>query len=316
MFKVLQISTGYSDGKIEKEIIEKAGGIHVLTDKTEPEQIVQAASDAQGLLVTLTQIPAEVINGMTNLKLIVRAGIGVDNICLEQAKENNVKVCNLPNYCQDEVADHTVALLLAIERKIVPQVNDVKNLKWQQAAKYAPVLGLKNKTVGFIGFGGIAQKVALRLMPFGLKILAYDPYLSQDVKNNFNAQFTELEEVLKEADYLTLHLPATPQTTHIMQNKTFDLMKDSAYLINTSRGQLVKNEDLLQALNSGKLNGAALDVIEGDSKNMHIFADCDKVILTPHSAYYSTQSSTNMKIDSAEVFADFIKGNELKNVVV
>lgn len=316
MFHILQISTGYSDGSIEREIIEKAGGTLTLSGGTAPDAIVAAGADADGLLVTLTQVPAQVIFGMPKLKLIVRAGIGVDNIDLEAAKEKGVRVCNLPHYCQEEVADHTVALLLAIERKLVAQANDMAAGQWKPASAYAPVFGLQGKSVGFVGFGGIARKVAARLRSFGLRCLVYDPYLPEAIKEKEEAEYTGLDEVLQRADYLSLHLPATAETHHMISAEALAKMKPTAYLINTARGQLVDNDALLAALDQHRLAGAALDVVDGEGKGAVLLAGRDDVILTPHTAYYSVQSSHNMKVESAKLFAEWIEGRPLRNVVV
>jgi len=316
MFHVLQISTGYSDGSVERAIIEAAGGRLTLIASQAADDILAAGQDAEGLLVTLTEVSAAVIAGLPKLKLIVRAGIGVDNIALAAAKARGVTVCNLPHYCQDEVADHTAALLLAAERKLVAQATDTSLGKWRAASAYAPIYGLQGKTLGLIGYGGIARKVDARLRPFGLRPVAYDPYLPQTEKDKTDVRFASLDEVLAEADYLSLHLPATDETHCMIDAARLAKMKPTAYLINTARGQLVDNADLLSALQAGRLAGAALDVIDGDASALAAFAACDNVIITPHSAYFSEQSSYKIKADAAGVFADYITKRPLRSIVV
>ena len=178
--KVLQISTGYTDGSVEKGLIEAAGGSYTLISSEREQDIIAAGQDATVLLVALTEVSGTVIRALKQLKLIVRAGIGVDNIDLAAAKECGIHVCNLPTYCHDEVADHTVALLMALERQLPAQVRDIRAGSWNPVSTYRPIRGLQDAAVGFVGCGGIAQKVMARLRPFGVRLIGYDPYLPEE----------------------------------------------------------------------------------------------------------------------------------------
>lgn len=316
MFHVLQVSTGYSDGSLEAARIAAAGGTHTLISSQRSEDIIAAGQDADGLLVALTKVPVSLIEALPKLKLIVRAGIGVDNIDLAAAKARGIHVCNLPHYCQDEVADHTAALLLALERKLYAQVSDIKKGAWKPSSAYRPIHGLRNAVVGFVGFGGIARKVYERLLPFGARAMAYDPYLPREIAAASGVELTDLDTVLQSADFLSLHMPLTPETRNMLDAQAFAKMKDGAYLVNSARGPLVDNAALYDSIVSGRLAGAALDVIDGDIATAARFADFDNVLITPHSAYYSEQSSVKIRAQAGDVFAAYIRGEKLDSMLI
>lgn len=316
MFHVLQVSMGYSDGSLERQAIEAAGGTLSLIASQDPDDIIAAGQQADGLLITLTNVTEKIIAAMPKLKLIVRAGIGVDNIDLAAAKERGIHVCNLPTYCQDEVADHTAALLLCLERKIYQQTQDLKAGKWNPAKIYKPIGGLQDAVIGLIGCGGIARKFFERIKPFGVRAIAYDPYLNPAIAQKAGIQLASLEQVLACADYVSLHMPLTEQTLHLINRHNISLMKDGAYLINTARGPLVDNDALCQALDSGKIAGAALDVVEGDLDGAKRFASYTNVLITPHSAYYSEKSNIKIRSQAGDVFAAYIRGETVPSMVI
>ncbi len=315
MFQVLQISTGYTDGSIEKRLIEAAGGCCRLISGERDEEIIAAGRDASALLVALTVVSSNVIRSLKNLKLIVRAGIGVDNIDLEAAKACGVHVCNLPSYCHNEVADHTVALLMALERQLLLQVRDIRAGEWNPVKNYRPVRGLLDAVIGFIGCGGIAQKVMARLAPFGVRLVGYDPYLSAEKAGALGLTPLSLNSLLEQADYITLHVPLTPATRGILDAEAFARMKPTACVINTARGPLVDNNALFAALEAGKIRGAGLDVIDGDIDGARRFFEFSNVLITPHTAYYSELSDYNIRAQAGELIADYIRSGSLKNIV-
>lgn len=316
MFHVLQVSTGYSDGKLEAEEIIKAGGTHSLIASTDPADIAAAGRDANGLLVTLTNVPGSLMEQMTNLKVIVRAGIGVDNIDLDTAKRKHIRVYNLPHYCQDEVADHTVALLLCLERKLYSQVQDVKRGVWNPARVYKPIRGLQGACVGFLGCGGIARRVAARLHPFGVQTIGYDPYLPKEIAAQAGIQLMGQKDVIAQANYLSLHMPLTEKTRQMINAQTLSQMKQGAFLINSARAGLVDHKALYQAIVQGHLGGAALDVVEGDIQGTVPFKDLENVLITPHSAYYSAQADVKIRAQAGELFAAIIRGEEPDSRIV
>ncbi len=316
MQKVLHISTGYTDGSIEKSLIEGAGAEYLLIDDESEKGIIQAGQDASVLIVALTEVSANIISNLPNLKLIVRAGIGVDNIDLEVARENEIRVCNLPNYCSDEVADHTVALMLAVRRKLFEQTNDIREGKWESVNKYKPILGMKDSTAGFVGCGGIAQRVMARLKPFGVKLLGYDPYLPEDIAKKLDLRLVDKDELLELSDCISLHTPLTDETYHFLDDAAFDAMKPDAIVINTARGGLIDNDAMLNAMENKKIAGLGLDVIDGDAEAAVKYNQFQNVIITPHTAYYSGISDVNIRAEAGELVANYILSGELANVIV
>lgn len=314
--KVLQISTGYTDGSVEKGLIEAAGGSYTLISSEREQDIIAAGQDATVLLVALTEVSGTVIRALKQLKLIVRAGIGVDNIDLAAAKECGIHVCNLPTYCHDEVADHTVALLMALERQLPAQVRDIRAGSWNPVSTYRPIRGLQDAAVGFVGCGGIAQKVMARLRPFGVRLIGYDPYLPEEKASALGLTLLPLEALLAQADYVTLHVPLTAETRGILNAAAFSLMKPTACVLNTARGPLIDNDALFDALKAGKIRGAGLDVIDGDLEGAKHFASFEQVLITPHSAYYSERSDWNIRAQAGELIANYLRNGTLINIVV
>lgn len=314
--KVLQISTGYTDGSVEKGLIEAAGGSYTLISSEREQDIIAAGQDATVLLVALTEVSGTVIRALKQLKLIVRAGIGVDNIDLAAAKECGIHVCNLPTYCHDEVADHTVALLMALERQLPAQVRDIRAGNWNPVSTYRPIRGLQDAAVGFVGCGGIAQKVMARLRPFGVRLIGYDPYLPEEKASALGLTLLPLEALLAQADYVTLHVPLTAETRGILNAAAFSLMKPTACVLNTARGPLIDNDALFDALKAGKIRGAGLDVIDGDLEGAKRFASFEQVLITPHSAYYSERSDWNIRAQAGELIANYLRNGTLINIVV
>lgn len=317
MFKVLQVSTGYTDGEVERQIIEGAGGSHRLISSENNADIIAAGQEADALIVALTKVDRQVITSLPKLKVIVRAGIGVDNIDLQAAKEKDVRVFNLPTYCHDEVADHAMTLLLALERRLIPQVLDMRKGEWNSAGTYAPIRGLRGAVLGFIGCGGIAQKMMERARAFGMQLIGFDPYLPPEVADRSGVTLMEFDDVLSKADYLSLHTPLTEETKHIFNDDAFSKMKDGVYIINTARGGLIDHDALYRAISDGKVLGAGLDVIDdGDTEQAVRFSIFENVLITPHTAYYSDIANWNIKSQAGQVIVDFFTDKLLQKPIV
>ncbi|MDX9851524.1 MAG: C-terminal binding protein [Anaerolineaceae bacterium] len=316
-FKLLITSSNYSDGSLEREMLSSLGVEVIVENSPTEEQIIEHGQDANGILVGYTPIGIKAFQELNNLGIIVRTGIGVENINLNVAKEKNIRVCNVPDYCLNEVADHAMALLLSLERKIVYQSNLIlQNGKWEGVNAIRPIYGLSGRILGLVGFGGIGRNVAKRAQSFGLKVFAFDPFANKDIAHEYGVELVPFKTLVTESDYLSLHAPLTDSTKHIINSESLSLMKASTYLINTSRGGLVDNNALFEALTNKKLAGAGLDVIEDDLAGALRFREFQNVIITPHTGYYSLASSKKMRINSAEEIARFIKGEKLKNQLV
>lgn len=244
------------------------------------------------------------------VKLAISSNVGFDHIDLAAATEHGVLVCNNPVYNTHEVAEHTIAIILGLSRKIIYSDRRVKGGHFTIEG-LAPMKRFEGSTVGLLGYGRIAKFVARKLVGFGVKILFYDPYVDKD--DSGLSLKVSLEELLQKSDYLSLHLPATPETHHLLNQDTLPMMKASACIVNVSRGSIIDTAALVDMLNSGRLAGAALDVLE-DHESVgpaHPLCGMENVILTPHSAWYSDTALQQCKVDMANEIARFVKGEKL-----
>lgn len=246
------------------------------------EELRDVVSNYDALIVrSRTKVTREIIEATERLKVIGRAGAGIDNIDVEAAKKKGVKVVNTPEAPAEAVAELTMGLMLSLARNIPLADNSMKEKKWIK--KNLMGWELKGKTLGTIGLGNIGEKVAKFARAFGMKILITkrtppDPALLKELE----AEFVPLQELLKRSDIVTIHVPHTPQTHHMIGEKEIQIMKNGAFLINTSRGAIVNQKALLKALKSGKLGGAALDVYEVEPPNDWTLMQLSNVVCTPH----------------------------------
>ncbi len=302
--KVVITDHVYPSLDYERQALSEIGAELVLAPCTSESALALVCKDADAVITCYAQITAEVIENMERCLLISKTGIGVNNIDVAAATRCGIAVTNVPDYCIDEVSDHALASLLCLARKI-PFLNTyVKQGNWS-FVEHRPIHRLRGSTLGLVGFGQIARALAQKARPLGLRLLVTDPFVDACVIEEFGALKVTLEELLRESDYISLHLPLTPETRGLIAKDTLSLVKPGAFLINTSRGQLVDEGALYEALLSGRLAGAALDVLEReeyDSKNP-LFT-MDNVIITPHSAFYSEEAVQELR---EKVIADCIR---------
>ena len=283
---------------------------------TDDESRERQLQDAVGLLVVDHPIDATLLASAPNCRVVATYGIGTDNIDLEAARAAGVIVANVPDYCQDEVADHTIGLWLALERRIVRADAMVRSGAWDEAA-LVPIRRLRGLVFGLVGFGRIARQVALRARGFGLSVMAYDPMVDRvDAALDFVELATDLEALLKAADIVSLHVPLGPETHRLIDAEAISLMKPSALLINTARGGLTDELALIEALRSGRLAGAALDVYEdeGGATPFH-GSDVVNLVLTPHIAFLSTEAVIAAKQGAAEAIVQVLSDDPVRNRV-
>lgn len=250
-------------------------------DPLEPEdRFIERIRDAEALFVrSKPKVTSKVIESAKKLKVIARAGVGLDNIDVEAAKKKGIKVINTPEATSISVAELAIGLMLSLLRKIPFSHNSVKSGKWERSK----FLGaeLHGKKLGIIGFGRIGKAVAERAKAFGLEILVYDPYVDMETCLRYNVKRVELTELLKTCDIISLHMPSTPETKGMIGKKEFDSMKLGAYLINTARAELIQQEYLLEALKN-KLAGAAFDVYVKEPPANDPLLNLDNVVFTSH----------------------------------
>ena len=307
-FKVVITDADFNDFNIERKELEKVNAnLSVCQCKSENE-LIEATKDADGLIVQYANINSNVIKSLKKCKVIARYGIGVDTLDVQAATEHNIYIVNVQEYCLDEVSNHAITLALACIRKVVILNNAVKNGIWDfKIAK--PVFRLKNRKFGLVGFGNIARKVARKAQAFGFNIISYDPYISSSVMSECNVEKVELEDLLRESDVVSLHLPLNKHTKYIISKKELKSMKETAFLINTSRGPLINQEDLYNALNEKWIAGAGLDVLEEIPTNSdHKLLKLDNLVITPHAAFYSEESLRDLKRIAAVGVAQVLKG--------
>jgi D-3-phosphoglycerate dehydrogenase len=283
---------------------------------TAAEELARLVADADQVVTQFAPVNAEVIAAMRKTKVIARYGVGVDNIDLEAARAKGIPVCNVPDYCMDEVADHTIALLLATTRHVVLHCNRVRSAQWGLGMPLAAMKALRDLTVGVVGYGRIGQEVVRRLKAFKCRILVHDPAVSAPGIKEAGCEPAAFAEILEQSDVITLHCPSTPQTRRMIRGETIARMKQGAILINVARGDLVESASLLDALQSGHLAAAGLDVFDPEPiPRDHALLKMDNVILTPHVASVSEKAVHKLRRTVAEIVVRSIRGEALPNVV-
>ena len=280
-----------------------------------PEEFLGAAQDCDALLNTYAgPITAEVMAKMPKCRIIARYGIGVDTIDLEAATRAGIIVTNNPTYCIEEVAEHTMALLLACARKIAFYDRMVRAGRWE-VPPGKPIFRLAGRTLGLVGFGNIARAVAVRAAAFGMTVLYADPFVKEGQFKEPGSK-ADLERLLRESDFVSLHPPLTPETRRLMNDAAFERMKPSAFLINCSRGPVIDTEALVRALDAKKIAGCALDTTDPEPlPDPHPLRGRDNVIVAPHAAWYSEQAMAGLQAGAPGEVRRVLSGEWPVNVV-
>ena len=307
-FKVVLTDNIFPDLEIEKNMLAEIDAEFVEVPKG--ENIAEYVRDADAVIDTYAKISADLIACMEKCKLVIRNGIGVDTIDVDACTEKGIMVANIPHYCSDEAATHTMALMLASTRKLKLLDSSVAEGRWA-AKEAAPLFSLHGKKLGLIGFGKIPRLVAEKARAFGLLVSAYDPMVSEE---NMNACFVEkaaFETIVRESDIISLHCPLNDQTRNLFNMDVFKQMKSTAYLINTARGPVVNEEDLICALEKGMIAGAGLDVLmENEVDPENPLLKMKQVIITPHAAWYSEEAILRRRTQTIESVISVLKGGE------
>jgi D-3-phosphoglycerate dehydrogenase len=317
MPKVLVTDHTFDPLDIEQRILAPVGGILLAHQCKSVAQLLPLVADADAVITQFSPVTAEVITRMRNARVIVRYGIGVDNIELQAAKERGIPVCNVPEYCIHEVADHTLAFILAATRQVVPHCLRVRNGQWGLATSLPEMKTLCDLTVGVVGFGRIGREVVRRLVPFRAPIHVFDPAVpSKEIESAGAAAATSLDELLPQADILTLHCPSTAQTRGMFTAPRIAAMKRGSILVNLSRGDLVDTAALVAALQSGHLAGAALDVCDPEPiPANHPLLRLANVIVAPHIASVSVRAVRTLRETAAGLVVKRFRGEPLPSVV-
>lgn len=307
MVKVV-IVHNYPDENIEQQYLPENAVVEFKYSPTE-ELLIENCQDADGIISSSEPLTEKVIKGLRKCKIIAKESIGFDNIDIAAAAKRGIAVTNLPTYCVHEVADHTMALLLCLNRRIIPYHNNVQSKKWQYDL-CSGMVRLANQTLGLYGFGHIAKLVARRALGFGLKVIVYDKFVDSGTINDWGVEFVDSDTLLALSDIVSVHLPLTKETQSYFNKAIFAKMKKSPIFINTSRGKVVNENDLADALDAGRISAAGLDVLpsEPDLSATRLLKR-ENVIVTPHMAFYSDTSMYDMRKLSALSITNYLRGN-------
>jgi D-3-phosphoglycerate dehydrogenase len=299
-FRVFVAEKSYADYEEERSIVEKAGGTLLFANCRSEQDIIEQCSGAHAILLRQTPVGKRVFRALSGLKVVSRYGAGCDNIDIPAATRFGVVVTAVTDYCTGEVADHTIALLLSLIRRIPLRDRLVRAGSWDLGTTY-PVHRTAQKEFGFVGYGKTAREVRKRLSGFPFRFYAYDPYIDRSIFEEEKTSPLDFNKLAIICDYVSIHVPLSEQTHHLFDLTTFRMMKKNALLINTSRGAVIDQRALYTALKEGLIGGAGLDVYETepfDTKNP--LRDLDSVILTDHAAWYSEESRHDLQHRAAE----------------
>jgi D-3-phosphoglycerate dehydrogenase len=282
--------------------------------KISPEELLQIVDRYDALIIrSATRVSGDLIRAGKRLKVIGRAGVGVDNIDVEAATAQGVVVMNTPTGNTITTAEHTIALLLGVIKNVVPATASLKARRWEKG-KFLNV-ELYNKTLGIIGLGRIGSEVAKRAKGFAMRVIAYDPFISAEVASRLGVELCDLEEVYRQADFITLHVPLGPETHHMINRETLNLMKPGVRIINCARGGVVDEEALYEAMVAGHVAGAAFDVFENEPETSSPLFTLENFICTPHLGAATAEAQENVAIAIAQQVVDYLAKGVIRNSV-
>ncbi len=299
----------------ERPVLE--GLADVLTLQTSDQ--AEVARRGQGADVLLVyhdiRLSEPTLAALPRVRAVIRCGVGFDNVDLEAAGKRGIVVCNVPDYGTEEVADHALMLLLALARRLLPADRAIREGRWNLDEVFGSPR-LRGRTLGIVGCGRIGTAMALRAKALGLRVVFFDPFLPDGVDKALAIERAyTLEELLPQAHFLSLHCPLTKQTRHILNARTLSLLPRGAYVINTARGPCVDANALLGSLESGQVAFAALDVLEREPLDDDRLRRHPRLILTPHSAFYSVEGFEEMRVKGAQEARRVILGEPVRNPV-
>ena len=306
MKKVTILDCDFGRGEVEKTILAAHGYDLVIGDATTEDDAIALAKDSVGVITQYAPVTGRLIDEVPSIRAVVRLGVGLDVIDVAEMERRGVAVSGVNDYCQDEVADHAIALMLGIMRSVSQLAQATADGHWPTVHQAANLETLAGKRVGLVGFGGIARQVAKRLSGFSCDVVVYDPYVTDDQAAAAGVTLTDFPGVL-DRDVVSLHLPLMDATRHTINADTLAMMPRGSFLINVSRGGLVDEAALANALDSSHLAGFAADVVDGDEPGNPL-ATRDNVIITPHVAYYSPQSLIRLREIATTTLVTLLEG--------
>ena len=308
----------FPDLSLEEAVLRPAGvEIVSFKEKRSPAELADLVREADAVIAQFASVNAEVVAAMSKAKAIVRYGIGYDNVDTTAARERGIPGCNIPDYCIDEVADHTLAFILGITRQMVPNTLHLREGKWGLATPLTAMSSLKHLTIGIVGFGRIGREVVKRLLAFKARVLVFDPVVVADEIAKAGAvAAASFDELLAQSDIVSPHCPSTPKTKQLFNAAAFAKMKPGSIFINVGRGDLADSAAVTAALQSGHLAGAALDVFDPEPIPAdHPIRTMPNVILAAHIASVSPPAVKTLRETAARIALMAVRGEPLPNVV-
>ncbi|MBA4031093.1 MAG: C-terminal binding protein [Planctomyces sp.] len=311
-FKVLLTDRAWPSLDIEESILAASGAQLIEAPSGDERTLCELAADVDAIATNWAKVTPAVIAAATKLKTVARLGIGLDNIALADCTARGIPVTNSPDYCTHEVSDHALGLLLALSRKIAFFHHRTKQGEYNLGAGL-PLTRIKGQTLGLVGLGNTARALVPKARALGLEILAHT---TSGNDYDTGCGMVSFEDLLSRSDFISVHAPLTPSTRKMFGTEQFRCMKSTAYLINTSRGGLIDEAALWEAIQAGEIAGAALDVFDPEpcDLNQPLFRD-ERVIVTPHAAFISEQSLAQMRSEVMEQIVQVFRGEKPRNQV-
>jgi D-3-phosphoglycerate dehydrogenase len=311
--KVVIVDHRFPNVELETQVLSKIGVVPIDAKIQSDEEFLAVAGDADAIIVRAYPITEKLISKLTKCKVIVRYGVGVENIDVQAATRYGIYVANVPDYCTEEVAGFAFTLIMCLARKVIPSAQIGRSLNWT-IKPLSPIRRVRGQTLGIVGFGRIGRALARMALPFGFKIITYDPYGPQDVVQSAGAVKVEIEELLSSSDFISFHAPLSKETEGIIGAREFARMKTGVYLVNVARGGLFDEAELAAAIKEGKVAGAALDVLtEEPPRADNPLLGLDNVIVTPHVAWLSEEARHDLQSFAAEEVVRVLSGDKLKH---
>jgi D-3-phosphoglycerate dehydrogenase / 2-oxoglutarate reductase len=316
MMKIAVTDYGFSDLEIERTIAEQAGFRITAGQCKTTRELIELTADADAVITQFAPVNGPVIAAMNKAKVIVRYGIGVDNVDLAGARLRNIPVCNVPDYCTNEVAEHALSMMLALTRQLWPNVMRVREGGWGLGSPLERMRTLGAMVTGLVGFGRIGREVAQRVRAFGGRVLVSDPFTPASAITAAGCEPAGLDQILSTSDIISLHCPCTPDTDGMINTTSLEKMKPGVLLINVGRGRLIETDALVDALRSGHVSGAGLDVTEPEPlPEDHPLRKMHEVLLTSHIAAMSPAAIRKLRESAAQLAVRAIQGQSLPNIV-
>ena len=310
MDKVIVTDHGFPNLDPERQVLAPAG---IALEEIRPsckteDDLIRTCKGARALLVQWAPVTARVLDALPEVRCLVRYGVGVDNLDLQAAKARGVVAANVPDYCVEEVSNHALALVLSLARRIPQDHAQLRQGGWG-IGPFRPIPAFTDLTLGVVSLGRIARRVVEKARVFGFKAIAFDPLMPDAVFAQCGAERVDFDTLLARADLLSLHCPLTPETRHLIRGETLARMKKGAVLVNTARGPVVKEADLVEALRAGHLSGAGLDVFEVEPlPQTSTLRTLPNAVLTSHAASVSERAVVMLQTKAAQAALDFLQG--------